>query len=85
MKKCAQIKDKYFTNEDRTKAMLEFQSVKKRDAARLRRYYEHCEYGLCEYSVGTKLMWRGVLHPSWTEAAGCLVVRNEIGGQVVFD
>ena len=65
--------------------MLQFQSVKKRDAARLRKYYEGCDYGLCEYSVGTKLMWRGVLHPSWTEAAGCLVVRNEIGGQVVFD
>ena len=65
--------------------MLQFQSVTKRDAAKLRKYYQDCNYGLCEYSVGVKLMWRGALHPSWTEVAGCLVVRNEIRGQVVFD
>lgn len=65
--------------------MLQFQSVTKRDAARLRKYYQSCNYGLCEYAVGTKLMWRNVLHPSWAEAAGCLLIRNEINGQVVFD
>ena len=43
--------------------MLEFQSVTKRDAARLHRYYRNCRYGLCEYSVGTKLMWRKALRP----------------------
>ena len=65
--------------------MLQFQSVTKQNAAKLRKYYERCNYGLCEYSVGTKLMWRGTLHPTWTEAAGCLIVRNCIDGQVVFD
>lgn len=65
--------------------MLQFQSVTKQNAAKLRRYYERCNYGLCEYSVGTKLMWRSTLHPTWTEAAGCLIVRNCIDGQVVFD
>ena len=65
--------------------MLQFQSVTKRDAARLRKYYQSCNYGLCEYTVGVKLMWRNTLRPAWTEAAGCLVVRNEIDGQVVFD
>ena len=65
--------------------MLEFQSVTKRDAARLHRYYRNCRYGLCEYSVGTKLMWRKALRPSWTEAAGCLVVRNDIHGRMEFD
>ena len=65
--------------------MLQFQSVTKQNAAKLRRYYERCNYGLCEYSVGTKLMWRSTLHPTWTETAGCLIVRNCIDGQVVFD
>ena len=65
--------------------MLQFQSVTKQNAAKLRKYYERCNYGLCEYSVGTKLMWRGTPHPTWTEAAGCLIVRNCIDGQVVFD
>ncbi len=65
--------------------MLQFKKVTKRDGARLRAYYRSCDYGLCEYSVGVKLMWRGSLRPSWTEAAGCLIVQNEIGGRVVFD
>lgn len=65
--------------------MLQFKSVTKQDGPKLRRFYKDCDYGLCEYSVGTKLMWRNTLHPSWTETAGCLVVRNNIGGQVVFD
>ena len=65
--------------------MLEFKSVTKQAASKLRKYYQNCNYGICEYSVGTKLMWRGTLHPAWTEVAGCLVVRNRIDGQVVFD
>ena len=65
--------------------MLEFKPVTKQEAPCLRRYYQTCEFGLCEYSVGTKLMWKAALHPAWAEIAGCLVVRNEIDGQVVFD
>ena len=65
--------------------MQQFKPVTKQDGTRLRKYYRDCNYGICEYSVGTKLMWRGVLRPSWTEAAGCLIVRNEIDGRVVFD
>ena len=65
--------------------MLQFKSVTKQDGPKLRRYYKGCDYGLCEYSVGTKLMWRNTLHPTWTETAGWLVVRNNIDGQGVFD
>lgn len=56
-----------------------------KDGARLRRYYKPCAYGLCEYSVGTKLMWGRTLHVAWTEAAGCLLIRNEFDGETVFD
>jgi hypothetical protein len=35
--------------------------------------------------VGVKLMWRPTLHPAWAEVAGCLVIRNQIDGQTVFD
>ena len=65
--------------------MLNFKPVTQSDGGRLRRYYKDCGYGLCEYSVGTKLMWRSVLHPAWTEACGCLLVRNYIDGRYVFD
>lgn len=65
--------------------MQTFKPVTKQNAARLRRYYENCSYGLCEYSLGTKLMWRSTLHPAWAEIAGCLVIRNEIAGQTAFD
>ena len=65
--------------------MLTFEKVTAQNAAVLRRYYERCTYGLCEYSAGVKLMWQDYLHPAFTEAAGCLIVRNEIEGETVFD
>ena len=65
--------------------MLQFKPVTKQDAAKLRKYYKTCDYGLCEYSLGTKLMWRPALHPAWAEAAGCLLIRNMSDGRWVFD
>ena len=65
--------------------MLNFKPVTQSDGRKLRLYYENCDYGLCEYSLGTKLLWRTVLHPTWTEACGCLIVRNYIDGRYVFD
>ena len=65
--------------------MLNYQEVREQDAELLRRYYAGCDYGLCEYSAGTKLMWRDVLHPTWAEAAGCLIIRNTIDGKVAYD
>ncbi len=65
--------------------MLTFKNITARDAATLRRYYEHCPYTLCEYSAGVKLMWRKTLHYAWAEAAGCLIIRCESGGRVSFD
>ena len=65
--------------------MLAFKPVTQSDGARLRSWYKDCTYGLCEYSVGTKLMWRTVLHPSWAEESGCLIIRNNIDGKYVFD
>ena len=65
--------------------MLEFQELTVKEGARLRPYYETCDYRLCEYSLGVKLMWRDYLHPWFTEAAGCLIIRNCIEGQYVFD
>ena len=46
--------------------MLEFKPVTKQEAPRLRRYYQTCEFGLCEYSVGTKLMWRRLPDAWWS-------------------
>ena len=65
--------------------MIEFKPVSRQDASRLREYYQDCHYGLCEYSVGTKLMWRKALQPAWTEVAGCLVVRCVNSGGWIFD
>lgn len=65
--------------------MLEFQELTVKEGAHLRPYYETCDYRLCEYSLGVKLMWRDYLHPWFTEAAGCLIIRNCIEGQYVFD
>ena len=64
---------------------LSYHAIQLEDTERLRQYYAGCNYGLCEYAAGTKLMWQDVLHPTWTEAEGCLIIRNTIDGQVVFD
>ena len=56
--------------------MLEFKPIQVRSAARLRKYYSQCTYRLCEYSAGTKLMWRQHWHPEYAETNGCLVVVN---------
>ncbi len=65
--------------------MLNFQPVTQRSLPLLRRYYKDCGHRVCEYSALVKLMWRDYLHSDWAEAAGCLVIRNRIDGQVSFD
>jgi len=65
--------------------MLTFTPITPENGQILRPYYENCTYRLCEYAVGTKIMWANYLHPAYAEVAGCLVVRNEIEGEVLFD
>ena len=65
--------------------MLNYQPITEEHAEQLRKYYENNSYVLCEYSIGVKLMWTETLHPQWAEAAGCLIVRNEHEGRVVYD
>ena len=65
--------------------MIEFKPVTKKDGGKLRKYYKNCDYGLCEYSVGTVLMWRRVLRPSWAEVSGCLVIKNAPDGRTMFE
>lgn len=65
--------------------MLNFNKISDQDRTRLQSYYCNCQYKLCEYTVGTKLMWENVLNPTWSETAGCLVIRNQIDGRIVFD
>ena len=65
--------------------MLNFQLITPETADIVRKYYENCDYRLCEYSVGVKLMWRGWLHAEFAEAAGCLIVKSCTKGHCQFD
>ena len=65
--------------------MLSFTPLTIEHHALLRRYYDGCDYHLCEYSTGTKLMWSLYLRPSFAQEAGCLIVRNRVDGEWVFD
>lgn len=66
--------------------MLDFTPILLKDAARLHKYYKHCTYRLCEYSVGVKLMWRHHYHSEYAECHGCLVVLTRAEeGKVVFN
>lgn len=64
---------------------MELKSITLKDASLLHSYYQTCEYGLCEYSVVTKLMWRDTLRPCYAQVAGCLVVCNRYKGKVSFE
>ena len=65
--------------------MIQLKPITKQDGNKLKKYYQDCEYGLCEYSVGTKMMWRSTWKYQWVEVAGCLVVRGEDHGHWIFD
>ena len=65
--------------------MLKLEPVTIENAHRLQKYYANCTYRLCEYAVGTKLMWSDYLNPAFAEVAGCLVVLNRIKGKLMFD
>ena len=56
--------------------MLEFKPISEQYSPLLRKYYSQCTYGLCEYSLGVKLMWRDHWRPEFAESHGCLVVLN---------
>lgn len=64
--------------------MLEFSPVLLKNAALLHKYYRHCTYELCEYSVGVKLMWRSHFKTEFAESCGCLIAmtHTEEGGCV---
>ena len=84
-KKCFFLGKTVSNEEKKVANMLNFLEIDAENEQILREYYKSCEYVLCEYSLGTKLMWGGVLKPTWTELAGCLVVRNCIQGEIVYD
>lgn len=65
--------------------MIQFKPVTKQDGNKLKKYYRDCDYGLCEYSVGTKMMWRTTWKYQWAEVAGCLVVHGVDEGRWIFD
>lgn len=67
------------------KQTLKFISASAFGPERLARYYSRCDYGICEYSVGVKLMWQSVYHYAFAEAGGCLLCRAESDGCVYFD
>lgn len=65
--------------------MLKFQFITTETADIVQKYYENCDYRLCEYSVGVKLMWSDWLHAEFVEAAGCLIVKSCTKGHCQFD
>ena len=56
--------------------MLQFTPISLEHETLLRKYYSQCTYGLCEYSLGVKLMWRDHWRPEFAESHGCLVILN---------
>lgn len=64
---------------------MELKPITTKDALALYQYYRNCNYGLCEYAVVTKLMWKEILCPSYAIVADCLVVGDMFKGQLHFE
>lgn len=67
------------------KETLTFSSPREFGLDRLADYYGKCTYGICEYSVGIKLMWSDTYRYAFAESDGCLICRDEYEGIVYFD
>ena len=65
--------------------MLCFQALAKIDPARLAAAQNRCPYRLCDYAVGTKMIWSAYYKTVVAEVAGCLVFRNGSGRRIFFD
>lgn len=65
--------------------MLDFLPLTNKNIARVRACYRRCTYGLADYSVGMKLMWKGYFHSAVAFSCGCLIVKENFGGKVRFD
>lgn len=67
------------------KTILEFQTPVMFGLERLAAYYRGCDYDICEYSLGIKLMCESLYHYTFAESAGCLICRDEYEGTIYFD
>ena len=67
------------------KDILQFESIEKFGIWRVADYYAACDYQICEYSLGIKLMWAEVYRYAFAECGGCLICRDEYDGVVYFD
>lgn len=65
--------------------VLQFQSPREFGLARLAEYYRRCEFDICEYTLGIKLMCEELYHYAFAEAYGCLICRDEYAGKIYFD
>ena len=65
--------------------MLDFSPINARNIDRVCRAYRYCDYRISDYSLGMKLMWKTYLHPEVAFTNGCMVVRNQFKGSVLFD
>lgn len=67
------------------KTILQFEDPKSFGIERLAEYYRGCDFEICEYSLGIKLMWAQTYDYQFAEACGCLIARDCYDGEIYFD
>ena len=65
--------------------VLTFCTAEELGVERLASYYERCSFGVCEYSLGIKVMMQRVYGYTFAEAAGCLICKDIYEGTTYFD
>ena len=67
------------------KGVLQFSDPKSFGIDRLAAYYRNCDFHICEYSLGIKLMWAEIYEYRFSEVCGCLIARDRYDGEIYFD
>ncbi len=65
--------------------VLTFRTAEELGVERLASYYARCDFGICEYSLGIKVMMQKVYGYTFAEAAGCLICKDIYEGITYFD
>ncbi len=64
---------------------MNFKSICEDDIEFLNSFYKNCDYHVCEYSSGTKIMWHDYFKSEYAVSHGCLVMKEHNGDEIWFN
>lgn len=64
---------------------MDFKNICEDDIEILNSFYKNCDYHVCEYSSGTKIMWKELFKCKYAISHGCLIVKEHGDNETWFN